>query len=459
MHRNKLSQWIIATVLILLSFPLQAQEADNEFTIDAKMLTRGELRYGGFKPDSVDNERMAHFIIGQYRLNFTYKHSSWFEMRLSPQATCVWGQASVNLGLAEAWVSLKSKQGLFAKIGRQILEYDDERILGYDDWTMTAPTHDVLILGYEGHGHKVHALLAYNQNPDNMDIGGTEYSDGLQPYKTMQALWYHYDTPKSIFGFSLLGMNIGMQGIDINTNKTKTYYQQLVGTYMKLQPKIVSLEGAFYYQMGKEEHGFPIDAYMGSVKMNVEPIKMLDFYVGYDYLRGDKYLSVPKPGALGLVFHDKIRGFCPIFGSHHEFYGAMDFFYLDSYVGNFTPGLQNLYGGGIVKPIENLNIDLSYHFFAIATKLSNLKKPLGHELEFSISYKFAKFVQLSAGYSYMKGTETMLALQRVSENRRLHWGWLMLKITPTLFTTTWQKKKKTEKDETAPAIAEPQPAE
>ena len=133
--------------IIMLSSHLQAQEADNEFSIDAKMLTRAELRYGGFKPDSIDNERMAHFIMGQYRLNFTYKHSSWFEMKLSPQATCVWGQSSVNLGIAEAWVSLKSKQGLFAIIGRQVLEYDDERILGYDDWTMTAPTHDLLALG------------------------------------------------------------------------------------------------------------------------------------------------------------------------------------------------------------------------------------------------------------------------------------------------------------------------
>ena len=446
--RDKFATLTMAAVALVLSFNLQAQEADNEFSIDAKMLTRGELRYGGFKPDSVDNERIAHFVVGQYRLNFNYKHSSWFEMRLSPQATCVWGQASVNLGIAEAWVSLKSKQGLFAKIGRQVLEYDDERILGYDDWTMTAPTHDVLALGYEGHGHKVHALLAYNQNPDNMDVGGTEYSGGLQPYKTMQALWYHYDTPKSIFGFSLLGMNIGMQGIDLNTNKTKSYYQQLVGTYMKVKPPFVSLEGAFYYQLGKEEHGVPIDAYMGSVKFKADPIQMLSLYAGYDYLRGDKYLSVPKPGTLGLVFHDKIRGFCPIFGSHHEFYGAMDFFYLDSYVGNFTPGLQNLYAGTIVKPIENMNIDLSYHFFAIATKLANLKKPLGHELEFSFSYTFAKFVKLAAGYSYMRGTETMVKLQRVSENRQLHWGWLMLNITPSLFSTTWQKKKKTEQNVT-----------
>ena len=79
------------------------------------------------------------------------------------------------------------------------------------------------------------------------------------------------------------------------------------------------------------------------------------------------------------------------------------------------------------------------------------------EIKISEVNKFAKFIKLAAGYSFMQGTETMLALQRISETRRLHWGWVMLNITPTLFTTTWQKKKKAEKNAMAPAIAEPQP--
>jgi hypothetical protein len=125
----------------------------------------------------------------------------------------------------------------------------------------------------------------------------------------------------------------------------------------------------------------------------------------------------------------------------------MDFFYVQSYVGGFTPGLQNLYTGGAVKPVKGLNINASYHFFAIATNLDKLKKPLGHEVEVSLDYTFAKFVRVGAGYSFMIGTETMEALQRVSENRQLHWGWLMLSVTPTLFTTIWQDKAKRNKQD------------
>lgn len=438
--RIKSCKVFLVILTMLTTFSIRAQEVNNEFSIDTKLLTRGELRVGGFNPDNEDRKRIAHFILGQYRINVGYKRSHWFELRLSPQMSCVWGQSSVSLGLAEAWASFRSKQGIFAKIGRQVLEYDDERILGYDDWTMTAPTHDVLKFGYEGFGNKIHILLAYNQDPDNMDIGSTFYSGGLQPYKTMQTLWYHYDTPKNIFGFSLIGMNIGMQSA--NDKHPKDYHQQLFGTYMKLRPSIVTLEGAFYYQMGKEEHGIPLDAFMGSVKLKVTLKENYDLYAGYDYLSGDKYFAVPGQGMIGLVQHKKLQGFCPLFGSHHEFYGAMDFFYLDSYVSNFTPGLQNLFAGGSLNPYKTLRIDACYHFFATATKLENLKKPLGHDIELSISYTFDNFVKLGAGYTFMYGTETMKTLQKLSQSRTLHWGWIMLSVTPTIFTTQWNDKKK-----------------
>ena len=440
---NKTSQWIFLFAIVMLNIGLFAQEAGNEFTIDAKINTRGEIRVGGFDlQDEDENSRKAQFIMGQYRINLGYKRADWFEVKLSPQFSGIWGQAGGTLSLAEGWFSMRhNKTGLFAKIGRQVLEYDDERILGYDDWTMTAPTHDVLKFGFEGYGHKVHALLAYNQNSDNVSAGTSYYAGGIQPYKTMQTLWYHYTTPKSIFEISLLGMNVGMQSLK-SEKPDQTFYQQLFGTYMVLKPSIVRMEGAFYYQMGKEEHGIPLNAYMGSAKLKVTPNDFYNLFVGYDYLSGDKYFAVPAEGNLGVVFHDVIRGFCPIFGSHHEFYGAMDFFYVDSYVGGFTPGLQNLYTGGSVSPVKGLNINAAYHFFAIATNLENMKKPLGHEVELSLNYSFAKFVRVGAGYSYMRGTETMEKLQHVSKNRQLHWGWVMISVTPTIFTLPWNDKKK-----------------
>ena len=416
---------------------LHAQEADNQFKLNLNVLERGELLYGVFREEDATKEGMSHFVLGRYRLTANYSRS-WLEAKVSLQQAGTWGMAGGSFSLHEAWIAMKSPKGWFAKIGRQLLAYDDERIIGTNDWSVTAPTHDVLRLGYEGKQHQIHLIFAYNQNPDNM-FGQTNYTGGNQPYKSLQTLWYHINTPKSEFGASLLFMNIGMQGY--YEIVPKTYFQQLAGTYIAFKPKHWSLEGSFYYQMGREEHGAIMDAFMGSVKAEIKPNDKYAINAGYDYLSGDQYFAVPVHGALGMTYHDKIRGFNPIYGSHHQFYGAMDFFYLSTYVNGFTPGLQNAFVGGKYKPIKDLTINASVHYLAIATTLNGYNKTLGQELEFSANYAITKYLAVEGGYSYMHGTETMEHLKRVSDGQRLHWAYLMMVVNPDLFSTTWNDKK------------------
>lgn len=428
----------INLAFLLLPFIAKAQqEADNQFNVKLDMLTRGELRYGGFNEADETKEDLAHFVIGRYRLTTDYSRS-WLVARVSLQQSGTWGMGGGSFTLNEGWAMLKSPKGWFTKIGRQVLAYDDERIIGSNDWSMTAPTHDVLKLGYEGEQHKVHLLFAYNQNPENME-GFTTYSGGNQPYKSMQTFWYHYDTPKSTFGASLLFMNIGMQGE--HNNVPTTFFQQLVGTYITFKPKYFMAEGSFYYQFGIEEHGIPLDAFMGSVRLTAKPRDSYSIYGSYDYLSGDAYFAVPPEGGIGVVYHDKVRGFNPIYGSHHEFYGAMDFFYMSTWVGGFTPGLQNAYLGTMFTPVKDLNFNVAGHYYAMATKLPNVDQFLGLAAEFSANYAFTKYISAECGYSYMYGSETMKFLKRVSGNQQLHWAYLMLNINPNLFTTTWQDKK------------------
>ena len=434
------SRQLLVCLAFLIFSPVVSwaqEQADNTFSVNLNTMTRGELRYGGFSEADENNEGHSNFVLGRYRLTTDYSRS-WLEARVSLQQSGTWGMGGGSFSLNEGWVTLKSKKGWFTKIGRQILAYDDERIIGSNDWSVTAPTHDVLKLGYEGQQHKVHLLFAYNQNPENME-GFTAYKDGNQPYKSMQTLWYHYDTPKSNFGASLLFMNIGMQGE--KNNVPVTYFQQLAGTYITFTPKYFMAEGAFYYQFGTEEHGIPLSAYMASIKLTAKPRDSYSIYAGYDYLSGDAYFAVPPEGQIGMVFHDKVRGFNPIYGSHHEFYGAMDFFYMSTWVGGFTPGLQNAYLGCTFNPYNTLNFNVAGHYYAMATKLPDVDQFLGLAGEFSANYAFTKYISAECGYSYMYGSETMKFLKRVSDNQHLHWAYLMLVINPTIFTTTWQDKK------------------
>ena len=361
----------------------------------------------------------------------------WLEARVTPQHSGVWGQASGgSFGLYETWVKMTARCGIFAQVGRVALNYDDERIIGSDDWAMASSSHDILRLGYEGHGHKAHIILAYNQNADVMETGGSYYVNGGQPYKTMQTAWYHYDLPRLPLGVSLLFMNIGMQS-EQESNPDKTWFQHLAGTYVSFQPKHWKAEASYYNQFGKNDHGVKIQACMASGKLTYIPSPKFNVTAGYDYLSGDKYFAVPTGHNIGMVHHDVIKGFSTVYGSHHKFYGAMDFFYVSAYHHGFTPGLQNAYIGGTYSPLKNLMFNASYHYLAIATDLSDMDKTLGHEIEFQAAYAISRDVNVSAGASFMWGGDTMERLKRSTTNNSLRWGYITLVVNPRIFTTKW----------------------
>ena len=421
--------------LAALLLPLGVLHAqDNSFTAGADLLQRGELRLGGTAQGSATEGDMAAFILGRTRLNLSYQWKDRIESCVTAQYSGTWGSTGA-LSLFEGWVQFNIGKGFFIKAGRQNLSYDDQRIFGSDDWSMTGLSHDGLKLGYEGYGHKVHLFGAFNQNPANI-AGGTYYTGGLQPYKGMAALWYHYDFQTFPLGASLLAMDAAMQGGEQDVDEI-TRHQQIMGGYLNFHPGRWKVEAAGYYQMGSNEDGIPIQAWMASGKTAFTPSSALNIYAGYDFLSGDEHFATPSGGMIGLIRHDAIRGFSSIYGSHHKFYGAMDFFYVSTYFNGFTPGLQNAFVGAQWKPIPALALNASYHFLATAVKLENADMPLGHEVELSASYNFLPNLSLSAGYSFMHGTETMEVLKRSSDHHRLHWGWIMLRYAPRFLQTKW----------------------
>ena len=416
------------------SISIDAKEKTNSLNVSLDLFSHGEMRSGGYPENATDDR--ANFLSGRERLIIGYERKE-LEVNLNIQHSDIWGEAGGgSFDVYEAWAKLRARNGLFLKVGRQALAYDDERIIGPNDWAMASQSHDVLLTGYEGKGHKVHMFFAYNQNPDNADKGGNYYADGFQPYKTMQTAWYHYDIGKFPLGFSVLFMNIGMQG-GSKDEKTYTAYQQLAGGYAKYSPEHLTIEGAYYRQMGKNEDKMKIRAWMASAKATVKPTEKYGFEAGYDYLSGDKYFAVPPKGEIGLMRHKVIKGFNSVYGSHHKFYGMMDFFYVSTYVNGFTPGLQNLYAGVFYNPIKNLSLKADYHYLAIAADLDDMDKKLGHEIEFEAKYYIKKDICLSAGFSYMTGTETMEKLKRANENGNMKWGWISLEVSPRIFSTKW----------------------
>ena len=438
--------FLVASLLVSsLSVNAQSDSTKvNALSFGLNFLTHGEIVRGGLPADGdAEIEDASNFLLGRTRLILDYSRP-YLQAHMVIQNKAVWGTSgNQTLNLYEGWVKLTAKFGLFAQVGRIALSYDDERIIGTNDFAMAALSHDVLRVGYEGHGHKVHAFFAYNQNAANV-YKSTFYEGGSQPYKTMQTVWYHYDIPKFPLGVSLLFMNTGMQaGVYGDKEKTpSTVYQQLYGGYLNFHPKYLTFEGAYYRQGGKfvdpvMKMPGKVDAWMASLKATVKPSDNYGFVLGYDYLSGDDYVPVPKSGEIGMVQHEVAKGFTPLYGSRAKFYGIMDYFYESAYINGLTPGLQNAFVGAFGRPFAKFDCGATYHYLAVATQLTKLNSTLGHSIDLTARYTFTKDISLTAGYTMMFGTETMDRLKQGNSSKTARWGWFSFVISPTLFTTKW----------------------
>ena len=241
MGGNHLRKGLAMVVLMATSQCVFAQadslDKVNKLSIGMNFLTHGEMCAGGLPRTGLKDkepEDRSNFLLGRFRLNVDYERPG-IQAHAVLQNKAVWGTSgNTALKLYEGWVKLTARNGLFAQLGRIALSYDDERIIGPNDFATMALSHDVLRVGYEGHGHQLHAILGYNQNAENV-YTTTYYSDGAQPYKNMQTVWYHYDVPKFPLGASLLFMNIGQQAgkQDDRDNPVRTEYQQMAHTTAK----------------------------------------------------------------------------------------------------------------------------------------------------------------------------------------------------------------------------------
>ena len=407
---------ILTAAIALVAAAASAQE--NQLSIDAQLRTRGEHNQGAIVPLK-DGEQSANFINERARLTIDWQRQN-LEMKVGVQHTGVWGQDDIKqpngrATMNEAWAKLTTNdEHFFAQIGRQQLAYDDERLLGTLDWNVNGNWHDALKLGYQSLSSQLHLVLAMNQTAEN---NRGDYYDGPMPYKNMEMLWYHYQSQMLPLGVSLMAINTGLE---IGTSgHGRTNYMQTVGTDVTFKPLDWNLHAAFYYQLGKDYYSRDVNAFMASAKAEYIIDPLLQVNVGYDYLSGGNTLTEAK-------------AFNALYGTHHKFYGAMDFF-----PGTFAYGLHDIQAGASSLILPWLSARADYHCFLTAEQLGSYYKMLGHEVDVQLQAKVMKDVILTGGCSAFFGTETMDAIKGGNHDKWQGWGWLQLNINPRVLFAKW----------------------
>ncbi len=407
--------------LALGMLPVQAQD-NNEFTVDVQLRPRAEYRAGQGALRG-DDSQAAAFVSNRARLSLGFK-SQLLDLKVAGQHVGTWGaegqtKSNGDFTMNEAWAKLHSADGAFyALFGRQALIYDDERILGGLDWAQTGRYHDGLKLGYEKNEDKLNVILALNQNKENRL--GTYYDASTgQPYKSMQTAWYHHQFTDAKFGASFLFMNLGWEAGD--ASKGDSRYMQTFGTHLTFAPSTFNFAGCFYYQTGKEAKGRKVGAYTWSLNATDRISPIVSVNAGVDFRSGDD-------GTSGTY-----RAFDQLWGTHHKFYGTMDYFLQKVECGLWDPHASATFT--LAKPVT---LSATYHYFLADKKFETPdcnKRSLGSEIDLQLNWKAMENVTLQCGISTMIANEAMEAYCKGDHKKFQGWGWLSLNINPTIFAS------------------------
>lgn len=408
-------------LLLVIGFSLEIQA--QEFDANLQLRPRFEYR-NGFKTLLPEGQDGTSQISQRSRLNFNFKQEQ-LTVKLTLQNIRTWGDVPTTttadkngVAIFEAWAQYNFDEKWSTRIGRQVLSYDNQRIMGGIDWLQQGQSHDAVLVTFRPKNQQLDLGVAYNSNAEN--IIETPYT--IANYKAMQYAWYH--TQVNDFGVSLLALNTGYEYANAD-KKLLVDYKQTFGTFLTYKTKKIDSDVAFYGQTGKSTDQ-QVSAWNAALNFNYGITDSFKAGFGYEFLSG-------KDMNDGSTVQ---KSFTPLFGTNHAFNGFMDYFYVGNHLNSV--GLQDMF----LKFNYNVNkwqFALMPHVFTAPNKVINtsnekLDSYLGTEVDFTIGYNFKKDITLTGGYSQMFGSKTLEFLKSGDASRTNNWAWLMISINPRIFT-------------------------
>jgi len=418
---------LILILIAGLSFELQAQELD----VNLQIRPRFEYR-NGYKQLLQEGQKGTSQISQRSRLNFNYKQEDLI-VKLTLQNTRTWGDVTPTaiadkngVAVFEAWAQYNFTEKWSARMGRQVLSYDNQRILGEQDWAQQAESHDALTVSFHTETQKLDFGGAYNSTAEN--IIQTPYT--VSNYKTLQYAWYHNQFNEHL-GASFLVLNTGYEYAPNPNpdNKLLVDYKQTFGPYLAYKTSKIDTNFWVYGQTGKS-NDLQVSAWNAAANFGYNITEAFKLGLGYEFLSG-------KSTNDGSTV---IKSFNPIFGTNHGFNGYMDYFYVGNHLNSV--GLQDAF----LKLNYNTNkwqFALIPHVFLAAADVVNvplnekMDSYLGTEIDATFGYNFKKDITVMGGYSQMFGSKTLEFIKTGEANHTNNWAWLMISVNPKIFS--WKK--------------------
>ena len=399
----------------------------QEFNSDIQIRPRYEYT-NGFGTLLTPSTEHTSFIGNRARINFNYSDTK-LKIKLALQNIHTWGDAATTTvssknGLAafEAWAEYSFSDKWSSKIGRQPLSYDNQRIIGGLDWANQGRSFDAALIKYKGAKSQLDLGFALNADSEAKVAPVTPYSTDI--FKDMQYAWYH--TSVKNLGVSLLALNVGKEYLKTPTEIGVSYFQTF-GTYGKYAGAKLVVDYSLYGQIGKVGNN-TVSAWEATLNIGYAFSPKFKATAGYEFLSGKDQGSTST----------MVKSFAPLFGTNHAFNGFMDYFYVGNHANSV--GLNDI-SLKLDFLIKKVNLSVAPHFFSVPNKIISggveQDAYLGTEIDVTASYKLYKDITLTAGYSQMFATDSMVALKGGTglNNTTNNWAYLMVNINPQIFST------------------------
>jgi len=420
--------------LILALLLASLQFAQAQFTLDGEFKPRTEFR-NGFGSLIPEDTEPGFGISTRVRLNAGYQTEA-YKLYVSFQDVMVWGEnrqilpydMNNSFAVFQAWAEFQLGSGWSTKLGRQVLSYDDQRILGGLDWAQQGRNHDAGLIKYKKDKFALDIALAWNQDYSNptgfVSQGNTYNTSGFFSYKTMQMA--HLSQKWDNFSGSLLLMNNGFQNGTIGL--TDIANLQTIGAHLKWGKDAFSLAGNIYIQTGEAIYGTSYKdvkgGYLASLDAGFKVSSKVGLGAGFEIISGNDSTDPSETGA-----------FFPLYGTNHKFNGFMDYFYVGNHANSI--GLVDIHVSANFKLGESSSLMAKVLNFSGDKELPSGEKSLGTELDLVYSKAFKGF-GLKVGYSQMFASDGMYELKGVLEDDAAgmqNWAWVQLLIKPKFLNT------------------------
>ncbi len=299
--------------ILLVTLILMSILTFGQFKMDGEIRPRLEWR-DGYKNMIPDNAESILIVTQRSRLNFNYS-SNFYTTYFSLQDVRTWGEESlnnsdVNIALHEAWVEFNLKSDFKIKIGRQVLKYDNQKLISATNWNQVGAKHDALKFSYNTNGWELDFVGAVNQTGNK--LFKSPYLIFDQMYKNLGIVWIK----KNWENFSIANLSIA-EGLREDSETTSTHTRFTTGVIANSNVKNTSIDGRFFYQGGKSNNGMDVNAYWLNLELKQKLNKQNTVVGGIDLMSGNEAPDISSGDD---------NAFDVLYGGKHAPNGLMDYF-------------------------------------------------------------------------------------------------------------------------------------